>query len=99
MMGRLRTFLLVAALIVTPGVSVADVTGEPPSATAMGFDVLLVRPLGLVSTVAGTGLFVVSLPFSILGMNTGEAAVRLVGEPARFTFVRPLGEFETRTSY
>lgn len=92
--SRLRTFLVVLALATAPAVSVADVgMGESPSAAAMGFDVLLVRPLGLVSTVAGAGLFVVSLPFSVLGMNTGEAAVRLVGEPAKFTFVRPLGEF------
>lgn len=59
----------------------------------MAADVLLVRPLSLVATVAGTGLFVVSLPFSLLGQNTGDAADRLIVTPGEYTFVRPLGEF------
>jgi uncharacterized membrane protein len=64
------------------------------SAGAMAVDVLAVRPLGFVATVLGTGLFVVSLPFSALGGNVDEAAQNLVVKPARFTFVRPLGEYE-----
>lgn len=92
--SRLRAFLLAAALAVSPAVAADVRTGESPSAAAMGFDLLMARPVGLVSTVLGTGLFVVSLPFSALGNNVDAAAVRLVAEPARFTFVRPLGEFE-----
>jgi hypothetical protein len=57
-------------------------------------DALLVRPLGLVATVAGGVVFVVSLPFSLLGRNTGEAFDRLLADPATFTFTRPLGEFD-----
>jgi hypothetical protein len=56
-------------------------------------DALLVRPLGLVAIVLGAGLFVISLPFSLLGRNVGEAGTKLVVDPATFTFVRPLGEF------
>lgn len=66
-----------------------------PSAAAMGFDVLVVRPLSLAATVIGTGLFVASLPFSLLGWNVDKAAMQLVAEPAAYTFLRPLGEFET----
>lgn len=57
-------------------------------------DALLVRPLGLVATVAGGVVFVVSLPFSLLGKNSGEAFDRLLVDPAAFTFTRPLGEFD-----
>jgi hypothetical protein len=32
------------------------------------------------------------LPFSLLGGNVGESAEKLVAEPARYTFTRPLGE-------
>lgn len=95
--NRLRILLLAAVLTAAPAVSVAEVrTVEPPSAAAMGIDLLLLRPLGAVSTVVGSGLFVVSLPLSAVGMNTNEAAMRLVGEPARYTFVRPLGDFNER---
>jgi len=54
-------------------------------------DVLLVRPLTLVATVIGAGLFVVSLPFSALGGNVGEAGNTLVATPFKATFMRCLG--------
>jgi hypothetical protein len=56
-------------------------------------DALLVRPLGVVATVGGTLMFIVSLPFSALGGNSGEAFDRLMADPATFTFTRPLGDF------
>ncbi|HXG27969.1 MAG TPA: hypothetical protein VNJ47_03865 [Nevskiales bacterium] len=71
-----------------------SVNGPEPSAEAMAVDVLLVRPASLVATVLGTGFFVVSLPFSILGGNVDEAGRNLVLKPAKTTFIRPLGEFE-----
>lgn len=64
-----------------------------PSAAAMFVDGLLVRPLGIVATALGSVTWLVTLPFSALGDNVGEAGQSLVKEPARFTFARPLGEF------
>lgn len=65
-----------------------------PSAAAMGVDAVLIRPVSLVATAVGAGLFVVSLPFSLLGMNVKDAGRRLVVEPGKYTFVRPLGNFQ-----
>lgn len=65
-----------------------------PSAGAMAVDAVLVRPLSLVATVLGTGLFIVSLPFSLTGMNVGKADQRLIVEPLKYTFQRPLGNFQ-----
>lgn len=89
--------LVAVSLVMVQPVAAAEAEYEatPPSAAAMVVDLVLVRPLGLVATVLGTGFFVVSLPFSILGWNVDEAAVRLVAEPAEFTFLRPLGDFDT----
>ena len=56
-------------------------------------DTLLARPLGLVSMVAGFGLFVISIPFSALGRNVGETWDYMVVRPTKFTFARPLGQF------
>ena len=67
------------------------VTGEDRNAVSMMFDLVVLRPLGLVATVVGTAFFIVSLPFSALGGNTGEAANKLVVAPAKYTFSRPLG--------
>ena len=68
---------------------------ETPSAGAMAFDLVVVRPLALVGTVAGVGLFVLDLPFSVLrGHPPAESAKRFIVEPARYTFTRELGKLE-----
>ena len=90
-------FLLAAVLLFTWAASPAlakekqHITGEDRNAGSMMFDLVILRPLGLAATVIGTAFFVVSLPFSILGGNTGEAAKKLMVEPAKYTFTRPLG--------
>ncbi|MGE0625149.1 MAG: hypothetical protein AB7I04_21555 [Pseudomonadales bacterium] len=54
-------------------------------------DALVARPIGIVGTGLGAMVWTVSLPFSLLGGNAGEAADKLVGGPARETFLRCLG--------
>jgi hypothetical protein len=56
-------------------------------------DTVMVRPLTLVGTAVGVVAFVVTLPFSALGGNVGEAGQLLVVDPAKYTFIRPLGVF------
>mgnify|MGYP000023324778 FL=1 len=59
----------------------------------MAADFLVVRPLQFVSLVTGTVFFVVSSPFSALGDNIDSAYQKMMVEPARMTFLRPLGVF------
>jgi hypothetical protein len=66
---------------------------EEPSGAEMIFDFILVRPVGLIATAVGSVFYVVSLPFSALGGNTGIAGEKLIKDPAAYTFKRPLGEF------
>jgi hypothetical protein len=66
---------------------------ENPSGGEMIFDFLLVRPVGLVATAVGSVFYVISLPFSLMGRNAGEASQALVKDPAAYTFTRPLGQF------
>ena len=61
-------------------------------AEKMVADALLVRPLGIVGTIIGSAIFLVSLPFSALGGNVEEAYQKMVVEPAHYTFGRPLGD-------
>jgi hypothetical protein len=70
--------------------------GKPTSGDMLA-DMLMIRPFSLVSTVAGTAVFIVSLPFNLLDSNIGEAANTLVAEPFKYTFARPLGEYDDRT--
>ena len=65
---------------------------ERPSGNAMLADAVFMRvPMTLV-TIAGAAVFVVTLPFSALGGNVGEAGTKLVKEPFEYAWVRPLGE-------
>lgn len=60
----------------------------------MTVDIIAARPLGLVATIGGAVVFLVSLPFSAAGGNTAEAWDSLVVTPAEYTFQRPLGNFD-----
>ena len=66
-------------------------TVEAPKGFAMVGDLVVARPLLIGATLVGTAVFIVSLPFTALGGNVGEAAQALVVEPGREAFVRCLG--------
>ncbi|CBL44111.1 conserved hypothetical protein [gamma proteobacterium HdN1] len=87
--GLLTAF--VALLVSMPGWANAAAVADRPSGLEMTADLVLARPLLLVSTVAGAGLFVISAPFSALGGNIGEAGNTLVATPFKATFLRCLG--------
>ena len=72
-------------------VSNAAEIDDSPSAGAMMADLLIARPLLLTGTVLGTAVYVVSLPFTLLGGNASEAGEALVLEPMEATFARCLG--------
>lgn len=90
-------FVLIAALVFVPfGTSALAETytnKDGADAGAMAADFLFARPVGIVAIIAGSVLFVVSLPFSALGGNMKDASRKLVKDPITFTFKRPLGEF------
>lgn len=82
---------LLAATLLAPWFAQAQSGPEEPTMLAMTGDLLIARPVGLVATVAGAAVFLVSLPFTAMGGNMSEAADTLVVGPARTTFVRCLG--------
>ena len=71
------------------------VRNDDVSAEAIIADGLLLRPGGIVATVLGTVVFVVTLPFSIPTRSVDKAAQKLIVDPAKYTFVRPLGQIES----
>lgn len=83
--------VLAFALLAAPLVGQAQRIDEEPSAPEMAADLLVARPIGVGLFALGSVTYVVTLPFSLLGGNAGEAADSLVLEPAREVFVRCLG--------
>lgn len=76
--------------------SYRDFDLDKPSAGEMFGDLLFVRPMMILVTAVGTVTYVASLPFSLLGGNTDEVARVLVVEPAKYTFIRPLGDIRQK---
>ncbi|MDI2592552.1 multidrug transporter [Pseudomonas sp. 681] len=98
-MNLFRTFAVAVLLCVALPTLAADNNGsgdpryaiQNPPAYAMIGDLLIARPLLVVATVIGAGVFVVSLPFTALGGGVGDAGQALVVAPAKAAFVRCLG--------
>lgn len=67
-----------------------------PTGEAMAGDVIFVRPLGLAATILGAATFLAALPFTILSGSVGSSAKVLIGEPAQYTFTRPLGQSQAK---
>ena len=64
---------------------------ESPNEFAMVGDLLVARPIGLAMVVAGSAVWLVSLPFTLLSGHASEAAGALIGGPVETTFMRCLG--------
>ena len=86
----LSVFLLTA--IVSPALAQDSEVDSDITAASMIGDLFVLRPLGLVATILGTAFFFVTLPITAAVGNTEVAGEKLVKEPGKFTFNRPLGK-------
>jgi hypothetical protein len=100
-MNRKLMSYCVAIMLVVTNTAIASSTSmtyyddhtEAPTGGTMLADTVMVRPLMLIGTAVGVVTFIVTLPFSALGGNVGDAGQTLVIDPAKYTFIRPLGVF------
>jgi uncharacterized membrane protein YhhN len=101
MLGRFRAaviFCLSILLLASPAAALEPSADDPWYVTAgnigaSSFDVLLLRPLGFVATVAGLACFTAALPFSAIAQEIGTSWDIFVVAPAESTFKRPIGDF------
>jgi len=84
--------ILLASMLATPLPAAEFVEPTPDEVAA---DLLFVRPVALGSIIVGSGIFVVGLPFTIPTKNLSLAWRKLVVEPAKYTFTKPLGQLDT----
>lgn len=89
--SRTLVATVAACLLAFSSVGHARAIDESPTALAMTGDAIFVRPVLLATTIVGSAVYLVSLPFSLLGGNADEAGEVLVMGPAKATFVRCLG--------
>ena len=92
-------FVMTALVIIPLGASsfaeedpfVAQKEGIDPALIA--FDILLIRPFGIGSILAGSFIFAVAYPFSYLTGETRMTYEKLIKEPVKYTFKRRIGDF------
>jgi hypothetical protein len=94
MNSKTMELILATTLTLTSQLAVAEDVHVKSNATpgTTAYDILVVRPVGLVATVAGSAVFILGLPFSLISDSTEESAQQLVVKPANYTFSRPLGQ-------
>ena len=91
---------LALALVMVPLASSALAEGKvefrEAGAGAMTYDLFIMRPVGIAATAAGSVVFVISLPFTLIAGNTPTAGQKLVVDPFNHTITRPLGTLNMR---
>lgn len=87
-------FLYATSLVQAASDSYTPRDKDDVSVEAVMIDGLLLRPAGIVAMIIGSATFVVTLPFSIPTKSVDRAAQKLVVDPAKYTFVRPLGQVD-----
>jgi hypothetical protein len=67
-----------------------------PRSGIVFFDAVVGRPVGLATTIAGTGIYLATLPMTLPTGSAREAGWELVGRPGGWTFVRPIAGKDER---
>lgn len=96
MKSRVTTVICAAALVCATSGALADQKPESqkPSTALKAVDAIFVRPVCLASTVAGSAVFVLTLPVTAITKEVKPAANELIHKPAYKTFKRPLGDMQ-----
>ncbi len=88
-------FVLISSLIFAPCLTSAQDLEREISKSTVGntfLDAVIYRPVGLIAIPVGAVLFVITIPFSAISSSVGTSFEKLVAQPAKYTFVRPLGD-------
>jgi len=97
-MVLLLAALLIAIPLAATALAQVELEKKEPSAGAMTYDLFIMRPVGAVATIAGSAIFVLSLPFAAIGGTVPQTSEKLVVNPFKFTITRPLGYNSFRTN-
>ena len=94
-------FLLALSLVLVPCATPLLAQQSPTfekdrDAGAMFADLVFTRPVSFIASIVGGATFIISVPFSGIGGNMEQAADKLIADPVKHTFHRPLGQFEPK---
>jgi hypothetical protein len=97
----MKRVLIVSLCAVALGLGSPTLASANSDEVGMGMiaDVVIARPACLVATAVGSVAFVLALPFSLPSKSVKHTAHALVVVPAKATFTRPVGDFDTLGHY
>ena len=87
--------LLLAVMLIGTALSVegwaeSKIRTRTPNDDALPLmDLVFARPMGFLAAIAGTGLFIVSLPLTLPSNSVDKAAKMLITDPFHFSITRP----------
>jgi hypothetical protein len=100
-MKKKMIFVLITLLIfgiIVPSVYCQQTEKPNYKGTGKGeailFDLIFLRPLGIISCGIGLAATIVGAPFIVGKENAHEIGEALLGEPGNFTVIRPLGQID-----
>ena len=97
-MKRLEKLLLIflTVLLVLGGISSGGWAQEKSYNDEYNIvDLFIARPLGVIAAAGGTGLFILSLPFTLPTRSVEDSFNMFVVEPWKFSFVRNFPDEKT----
>ena len=71
----------------------ANPAGSGSKTPAIMADAFICRPMGVIALIAGSAIYIVSLPFTTMANGQEEAKRNLILYPYHYTFTRLRGEF------
>ncbi len=102
-MKNLKLIILIITLCFSTH-AIADNSGHMVATSDVVLDLAL-RPLGFISTIVGTGLYVGLSPLTLVSHafppheSFQKLGNFLVVTPAKFTFTRPVGDYTLHSGY
>ena len=85
--------ILLAVSFLFAGNVNANPAGSGKNTPAIMADAFICRPMGVIALIAGSAIYIVSLPFTSMSDGQEEAKRTLILYPYHYTFTRQLGEF------
>jgi hypothetical protein len=79
---------LVGAVFSIEGWAQSNTPTRTPDDEIPLMDLLIARPMGVIAGVAGAGLFIATLPFTIPTKSVHKASKILITDPMHFSFSR-----------
>jgi hypothetical protein len=91
----MKTKLMIFLAVISLALGSTSARADEDDGFSIIADAVVARPACLAATIVGSAFFVLILPFSAASKSVRATADALVVTPAKATFTRPMGDFDS----